>query len=222
VPVTSPPDSSTVSAPCLPRRTDTPGTELELLILSVDRDHVAAVDLASGALVRAWSPGRVDGRLRTYDVVAGTLDADDDRVPDPSEPEAIALAGPPEWIGRLSGRRVQRYLRPLVHPSDQPLLGAHAPAVPFWERKADHPSIAVVEPEGAAVVARRGRRLDCWFGWKGVTVQMPFVDSRVSRGMLRTGRLRLATGRGDRLLVALTPPINGHCHKVVSGLLPRP
>jgi hypothetical protein len=191
-------------------------------MLSLDRDHVAAVDLASGALVRAWSPGPVDGRLRPYDVVAGTIDADSDRLPDPSQPEAIALTGSPEWIGRMAGRRVQRYLRPLVHPSDQPLLGAHAPAVAFWQRNADHPSIAVVEPEGGAVVAREGRRLRCWFGWKGVTMQMPFLDARISRGMARSGRLRLATGRGERLLIALTPPIDGHCHKVVAGLLPRP
>jgi hypothetical protein len=184
---------------------------------------VAAVDLASGALVRAWSPHHpVDSRLRPYDVVAVTIDADNDQVPDPSEPEAIALTAPPEWIGRLSGRRVQRYLKPLVHPSDQPLLGAHAPAIVFWERNADHPSIAVVEPEGRAVVAREGRRLDCWFGWKGVTIHMPCLDARISLGMSRTGRLRLATGKGERLLVALTPPIDGHCHKVVAGLLPRP
>jgi hypothetical protein len=223
VPLTSPPDLySTPAFPGLPRRANAPGTELELLILAVDRDQVAAVDLASGALVRAWSPHPVDVRLRAYDVVAGTLDDDPDRVPDPTEPEAIGLVEAPKWIGRLGGRRVQRYLRPLIHPSDQPLLGAHAPAVAFWERKADHPSIAVVEPEGAAVVARHGRWLDCWFGWKGVTMQMPFVDARISRGMARTGRLRLATGRGERLLVALTPPIDGHCHKVVAGLLPRP
>jgi hypothetical protein len=224
VSLTSPPDLSSSTPPLarLPRRTDTPGTELELLILAVDRQQVAAVDLASGALVRAWSPGPVDLRLRAYDVVTGTLDDDLDRVPDPSEPEAVSLVEAPTWIGRLAGRRVQRYLRPLVHPSDQPLLGAHAPAVAFWERRADRPSIAIVEPEGTAVVARQGRWLDCWFGWKGVTVQMPFVDGRISRRMARTGRLRLATGRGERLLVALTPPIDGHCHKVVAGLLPRP
>jgi hypothetical protein len=214
--------SSTPALARVPRRSDTPGTELELLILAVDRHQVAAVDLASGALVRGWTPDLVDLRLRAYDVVAGTLDDDLDRVPDPSEPEAIGLVEAPKWIGRLAGRRVQRYLRPLVHPRDQPLLGGLAPAVAFWERKADHPSISIVEPEGTAVVARQGRWLDCWFGWKGVTVQMPFVDARISRRMARAGRLRLATGRGERLLVALTPPIDGHCHKVVAGLLPRP
>jgi hypothetical protein len=224
VPLTSPPDLSPSTQPRarLPRRSDTPGTELQLLILALDRHQVAAVDLASGALVRAWSPEAVDLRLRAYDVVAGTLDDDPDRVPDPSEPEAIGLVEAPKWIGRLAGRRVQRYLRPLVHPSDQPLLGAHAPAVAFWERRADYPSIAIVEPEGTAVVARQGRWLDCWFGWKGVTMQMPFLDARISRRMARTGHLRMAVGRGERLLIALTPPIDGHCHKVVAGLLPRP
>ena len=29
-------------------------------------------------------------------------------------------------------------------------------------------------------------------------------------------------GKGDRLLVALTPPIEGRCHKVVEAVLPRP
>jgi hypothetical protein len=205
-----------------PRRDDTPGSELELLILSVDRDHVGAVDLASGALVRAWAPAGVDPRLRPYDVVAGTIGADRDGAPDPAEPEAVVMAGGLEPVGRLRGRPVERYLRPLCHPKDQPLLGCHAPAIPFWERRADHPSIAVVEPEAPAVVTRGRDRLLCWFGWKGALVHLPFLDLRVSTAMARNGRARIRTRRGDRLVVALTPPIAGHCHKVVAGVLPRP
>jgi hypothetical protein len=205
-----------------PRRDDTPGSELELLILSTDRDHVGAVDLVSGALVRAWVPTGVDPRFRPYDVVAGTIGADRDWAPDPAEQEAVVLAGGLERVGRLRGRPVERYLRPLRHPRDQPLLGCHAPAVPFWERRADHPSIAVVEPEGRAVVAQRTGRLLCWFGWRGTLVHLPFVDPRVAAAMARSGRLQLVIRRGDRLVVAMTPPIAGHCHKVVAGLLPRP
>jgi hypothetical protein len=210
------------AAPALPRRTDAPGTELQLLVLAVDLDHLGAVDLASGALVRAWARGRFDPRLRPYDVVAVTLGVVGDEVPDPAEPEAVVLADGPEPIGRLGGRRVERYLRPLVHPPDQPLLGCHAPTVPFWERTADHPSIAVVEPERPAIVARRGDGLACWFGWRGTVVHFPFMDRRVSQMMGRDGLPRLAAPRGQRLVVALTPPISGHCHKVVAGLLPRP
>jgi hypothetical protein len=208
--------------PGLPRRSDAPGTELELLVLAVDLDHLCAVDLESGALVRAWARGRIDPRLRPYDVVAATLGVFGDDVPDPAEPEAVVLADGPEPVGRLGGRRVERYLRPLIHPRDQALLGCHAPAVPFWERTADHPSIAVVEPERPAVVARRGGGLVCWFGWKGTVVHFPFLDRRVSWVMGRDGLARFDARRGQRLVLALTPPISGHCHKVVAGLLPRP
>jgi hypothetical protein len=31
----------------------------------------------------------------------------------------------------------------------------------------------------------------------------------------------MLAGKDDRLLVALTPPIDGRCHKVVEAILPR-
>jgi hypothetical protein len=40
--------------------------------------------------------------------------------------------------------------------------------------------------------------------------------------MDRAGLTRMAAGRGDRLVVSLTPPIDGTCHKVVEAVLPRP
>ncbi len=75
------------------------------------------------------------------------------------------LSGPPEPVRRLAGRRVQRMLRPLVHPGGQPLLGVSSSAVPFWERRPDHPSIAVVEPEGPISFWRDGPYLACRFEW---------------------------------------------------------
>ena len=217
------PTSSTVSAPCLPRRTDTPGTELELLILSVDRDHVAAVDLASGALVRAWSPGRVDRRLRTYDVVAGTLDDDHDRVPDPSEPEAIAP-------GRATGVD-----RAPLRPAGAALPPSRSSTRAISRCSAPTPRGAVLGAQGRPPVHRRRRARGARRWWPaGAGGSTAGSDGRASpcrcpsstpgspEGMLRTGRLRLATGRGDRLLVALTPPIDGHCHKVVVGPAPPP
>ena len=78
------------------RRADSPGTELHLLVVSVDRDSCAGVDLASGALVRAWSPESVDPRLRPYDVVSATLAvAPPGLILDPSQPESVAVAGAP-------------------------------------------------------------------------------------------------------------------------------
>lgn len=209
-------------AEALPRRSNIPGTTLELLVLAVDTDHCEGIDLVSGALVRAWSPVPIDDELRPYDVVGGTLDDVIDLLPDPSQPEAVALSDAPERVGRITGKRAERYLRALVHPPDQPLLALHGPAIPFWQRTADYPSIAVVEPEGPAVIRLRDGVLSCLLRWRGVPVELPCVDRRLARLLAAAGRSRVDSGKGERLLVALAPPIEGHCHKVVAALLPRP
>jgi hypothetical protein len=209
-------------AETLPRRSNTPGTTLELLVLAADDDHCDAIDLVSGALVRAWSPALIIDQFEPYDIVGATMDDAVDLLPDPSQPEAVPLTMPPERIGRLTGRRVERYLRALVHPPGQPLLAIHGPAVPFWQRTADYPSIAVVEPEGPAVFRLREGALSCLFRWRGVPVELPGVDRRMIQGLTAAGRTRVDSVKGERLLVALAPPVEGHCHKVVSALLPRP
>jgi hypothetical protein len=53
-------------------------------------------------------------------------------------------------------------------------------------------------------------------------VELPFVDPWVAASLERTGRRVLGARRNDRLVVALTPPIDGRCHKVVVTLLRRP
>jgi hypothetical protein len=206
----------------LPRVAVAAGATLELLVLSAEGNHCAGVDLASGALVRAWSPEPSDQRLRPYDVVSVTLDENGDGVPDPHEPEAVVLIGPPDPLRRVSGRRVERLLRRLLHPRGQPLLGITSPAVPFWERRSDHPSIAVVEPEGQISLWRDGPYLACRFGWLGHERELPCLDRHAAAVMDRSGRTRMTANKDDRLLIALTPPIDGRCHKVVEAVLPRP
>jgi hypothetical protein len=199
-----------------------PGAVLELLVLAADGPHCAGVDLASGALVRAWSPVPLPAGLRAYDVVAATLADDADTIPDPWEPESLVLEGPPEPLRRMSGRRTERMLRALLHPTGQPLLGETSPAIPFWERRADHPSIALVEPEGRVSLFREGSYLSCRFQWWDHVRQLPCLDRHLAAAMDRTGRTRMVAGKDDRLLVALTPPIDGRCHIVVEAVLPRP
>lgn len=221
MPTTTAPDFSPV-VKVVPRVTVAAGAELELLVLAADGPHCAGVDLASGALVRAWTPVPSAADLRAYDVVAVTLADDTDAIPDPWQPESVVLEGPPEPLRRMSGRRTERLLRALLHPAGQPLLGETAPAIPFWERRADHPSIAVVEPEGRISLRRDGRYLSCRFGWLGHGRELPCLDRHLAATMDRTGRTRMAGGKDDRLLVALTPPIDGRCHIVVEAILPRP
>jgi hypothetical protein len=196
---------------------------LELLVLAVEPDHCAGIDLASGALIRAWTTEPMDAAIGSYDVVSGGTGADERwRLPDPTQPEAVVVLGAPTVTGRITGRRAERYLRKVVHPAGQPLLGFHGPAIPFWERTGDRPSVALIEPEGAAVVVRQRSGLLCRLKWRGRVVQLPCVDGRAARLLARSGRTWLETGRTDRLLLALTPPLNGHCHKVVAGVVPRP
>jgi hypothetical protein len=199
-----------------------PGDGIQLIVLAIQGHSCTGVDLRSGALARVWTPVEVDRRLRPYDVVAGTLDADADLVPDPAQPEALAVAGALEPSGRITGKRAERYLRPLLHPRGEKLLGMAGPAVLFWERTAEHPSVALVQPETPTVVVRRRRSMWCRFGWRGLVTELPLIDRWVGAGMARRGQTRMVSGSDARLVVALTPPIDGRCHKVVAALLPRP
>ena len=199
-----------------------PGATLELLVLSARDTHCAGVDLASGALVRAWSPGPSNHQIRPYDVVRVTLDDDFDDVPDPHEPEALLVAQAPEPVRRLSGRRVERMLRRLLHPHRPAAARGVVVGRAFWERRSDRPSIAVVEPEGPITLWRDGPYLACRFGWLGHERELPCIDTYLAALMDRSRRRHLVAGKGDRLLVALTPPIEGRCHKVVEAVLPRP
>lgn len=205
----------------LPRLDDTPGTVLELLVLAARANYCAGVDLASGALVRAWAPAPLGVAPRAYDTLAVVVDGGSDTVPDPNEPEGLPLTGEAAVTGRLGRRRAEPLLRPLLHPAG-PLLGVHAPAVPFWSRRPDHPSIALVEPPGAVTLLRDGDYLNCRFPWRGTVVALPCLDERLAGAMDRAERTRWRVGRGHRLVVALHPPIDGHCHKVVEAVLPRP
>ncbi|MBV9662066.1 MAG: hypothetical protein JO337_13000 [Acidimicrobiales bacterium] len=206
----------------LPRVRVVAGSTLQLLVVAADGHQCAGVDLASGALVRGWSPIPCGERIQPYDVVEVTLDGGLDAVPDPAQPEALGLVGSPQPVSRMGGRRCERLLRPLLHPHRQPLLGVTATAIPFWERTASHPSIAVVEPEGSVTLCREGSYLGCRFGWQGHERELPCLDRTVAGWMDRTGRTRLTADKRDRLVVSLTAPIDGRCHKVVETVLRRP
>jgi len=193
-----------VRSAALPQRVTAPGATLELLVLASDGGGCAGVDIASGALVRAVYPERTSGRLAPFDLVVAPLG--DLGEPDPALPEAVELGRLPRLVGHLGARRAERWLRPLLHPQGEPLLGFMGPAVQFWELTGERPSMAVVEPRGGARVVRRpDGALRCRFLWRTLVVDLP----------LRAGPLPVAR----RLLVALTPPRQGHCHKVVAALL---
>ena len=200
---------------------DAPGTTLELLVVATGERHCAGIDLASGALVRGWSPRRVDQRLRPYDVVLVTIADDPDLLPDPAEPDAIVIAGPPRLSGHMAGGAARRLIRPLLHPENVPLLGFQGPTVPFWERRPDHPSVALAEPVSPLVVTAEGGPMWCHFAWGGRPQVLPCQDPRLAASLQRSGRRYAELRPGTRIVVALEPPVSGHCHKVVEAVVPR-
>lgn len=184
-------------------------------MLSVGGDALAAVDTSTGGLIRTALPS--DCYLSPYDVAVATVS--DISEPDPAHPDAMELSGPIDVTGRLRGRRIERYIRPLLHPLDEPLLGIPTAAVQYWMLCGDHPSVAVVETPSPIEVVRHGRRIHCFFEWRGNLVDLPIVDRRVAASMAKRGQQTLRIRR--RFVVALTPPYEGNCYKVVAGLLPR-
>ncbi len=190
-------------------------TRTELLVLSVGGDALAAVDMSTGGLIRTALPP--DCYLSPYDVAVATLG--DIADPDPAHPDAMEIDGPVDVTGRLRGRRIERYVRPLLHPLDEPLLGITSMAAQYWTLCGDHPSVAVVEAPSPLEIVRHGRRLHCFFEWRGNVVDLPIVDRRVAVSMAKRGQQTLRVRR--RFVVALTPPYEGNCYKVVAGLLPR-
>ena len=161
--------------------------------------------------------------LRPYDVVEVHVDEDPDGVPDPTEPEALALArapeaaaahgaggGPSACCGRCCTRRPAPS-RPAL--AGHPVLGAAAPIIP----RSPWSSRRARSPCGGT-----GAYLACRFVWQGLERELPCLDRRLASELDRAGRTRAVGAKGDRLVVALTPPIDGRCRKVVAAVLHRP
>ncbi|MBA3654765.1 MAG: hypothetical protein H0W70_11320 [Actinobacteria bacterium] len=204
-----------VEADRLTRADGALGTQIELLVLAVGGGALAAVDMSTGGLVRASLPA--DTQLAPYDVASACVG--DGLVWDPAQPEAIDLTGPIAVQSRLRGRKAERCVRPLLHPVDEPILGLVSVAAPYWTLCGDRPSLAVVDPGSPLEIIRHGRRLHCFFHWRGNVLDLPIVDRRVSISMAQRGQQNLRIRR--RFVVALTPPHKGNCYKVIAGLLPR-
>ena len=128
---------------------------------------------------------------------------------------------PPKLAGRMTGRTARRLIRPLLHPENTPLLGFHGPAVPFWERKPDHPSVALAEPQSGVVVTLHEASLWCHFLWGGRPQVIGCVDPRLAGSLERIRSTHARMKPGGVLVVALSPPVDGHCYKVVEAVVPR-
>jgi hypothetical protein len=182
-----------------------------MLVLVPSPHECIGVDLDSGALVRALVPA--GSGLMPYDVASAGV-ADDGDGDELAPPETVSLATSARHLGRLTGRRAERYLRPLLHPRRTPLLGFSGPAVPYWSLCRDRPTVSIVEPRVGPDVFASDSGLRCRFGWHSHLHDLPLDARPCSASRLQAG--------GLRLVVALSAPRDGYCYKIVAGILPRP
>ena len=209
-----------------PYRVLVPGTELRMLVLATERGGSVGVDLDTGAFVRASHPPGLEPPA-PFDVLAGEISGAPEP-PDGARPEAVELAAPPRRVGRLAVRRAERLLAPLRHPPRLPLLGVAATSVPYWTLTGDRPSLALVELRSDPRVRWTAAGPECHFVWQGSAHELPLVDRALlnaldAHGLYRPSRAEvqhLLGYRPRRLLVMLTAPHDGYCHKAVAALLP--
>ena len=199
---------------------------LRLLLLSGTPTSAVGVDLDTRALRRiAWrEPAPV---FAPFDVVEAQA-MRDEALPFPSD---MTSAIDPVHVGRLRGRKAEKLVRPLVHRGTAPLLGAATPSVTYWTLGDRAPSVSLVDPAAGPVVERDGNHhLRCRFRAGRLDHDLPVDDATLEEKLSHPTATRLAGSTlaralgwaPARVVVALTPPEDGRCHKVVAGLLPRP
>jgi hypothetical protein len=210
----------------------TPNSTMFGLVLGSTNETTTVVDLASQAIVRwriPWPDG-FETDLAAFDVVEGVLAADLERN-DLAQPEAISLAELPRRLGTYRGRRVRTWLEKVATPPDGPLFGFRGPSAPYWEFRGERPSVALIAADRGPQLLRRHEDQSTWvrFGWFGDDVWLVCEDAYAVRAMEATRRTSLAgkdltTALGFRptyVLTTLSQPIDGHCYKSCTGLLPR-
>jgi len=213
-------------ATVLRQRVAEAGAQLELLVLASEPNGSIGVDLASGAFVRARHPVATGRVLRPFSVASGKLALGD--MFDAAQPELAELTGPLHPTTRLNPRKAERWLRPLLHPPRPPLLGLTGNAIPYWTLEGDRPSVSLVEPDEVGVARAPGGYV-CRFMWEYTFHEVFLRDRRLlaaleSRRVQSCGERQIRNLLGhapDRLLVALTAPIQGYCYKAVMAVLPR-
>ena len=210
----------------------TPGCTMFGLVLGSTNETTTVVDLASQTIVRwriPWPQG-FETDLAAFDVVEGQL-ADDIERDDLAQPEAVTLADLPRRLGTYRGRRVRKWFEQLATPADGPLFGFRGPSAPYWEFRGERPSVALIAADRGPQLLRRHEDGSTWvrFGWFGDDVWLVCEDAYAVRTIEATRRTSLAgkdlaTSLGFRptyVLTTLSQPIDGHCYKSCTGLLPR-
>jgi len=209
-----------------------PGAKVFGLVLGSTNETTTVVDLTSQSIMRwriPWPKG-YETDLAMFDVVEGELSDDIERN-DLAQPESVTLSGLPRRLGSYKGRRVKKWLNKLASPADGPLFGFRGPSAPYWEFRGERPSVALIAVDRGPQLLRRTDDGSTWvrFGWAGDDVWLLCEDAHAIRTMETTREVSLAgkslaTALGFKptyVLTTLSAPVEGHCYKSCTGLLPR-
>ncbi len=208
-----------------------PGAGLDLVVLDSRPGECSGIDMDSGAFVRGHWPSAIDvAEFAAPYRVGHAVIGDDDAPPDPSRPEAVPFTGPPEPGRRISNRRMRTYLEALMAPTRIPLLGFLGPSIRFWQMSGTHPSLSLLRPTQGPQLLVDGDTVRARFEWDGLEHSLVVSNERARSVALGFGAPRcsgdaLATALGYRpryLLISLTKPQDGYCHKAVGAILPKP
>jgi hypothetical protein len=201
------------------------------VVLGSTAEDTTIIDIASGALVRWRIPWEdADTPLRLFDVVEGVI-AEDPEQDDLAQPEALTLADIPRQLGSYRGRRLRKWLESQRTPADGPLFGFRGPSSPYWEFTGERPSVALIVADRGPQLLQRRDDDSTWvrFGWERDDVWLLCEDPHAvraidaSRRESLTGK-ELAAVLGYKphfVLATLSRPMDGHCYKICTGLLPR-
>jgi len=210
-----------------------PGRRLTCAVLAPGPEEWVAVDLATGAFVRVRPDDTVAlaGGHQALDVVTLVLGEDADPL-DPSRPEAVVPAGPPEQVGRLGRRKGRRLLKRLAAPERRglPVLGTRGPSIAFADLDGMAPSVMVVGVTARTIELRSRADGEAVFAisWAGVDWTIPVADPGAraaalgAPGPLRGAALSAALGfKPGFLLAGLGRVRDGHAPKLVLAVLPK-
>jgi hypothetical protein len=201
------------------------------LVLGCTREDTTVIDLQSGASFAGAFRGaeRAEPDLAIFDVAEAQLGPDLER-DDLAQPEAVTLSDLPRQLGKLHGRRVRKMLERLQTPADGPLFGFRGPSAPYWEFRGERPSVALIVVDRGPQLLRRHDDQSTWirFGWERDDVWLLCEDLHAIRALDAARRDSPRQGVGDRagvsphyVLTTLSQPLDGHCYKLCTGLLPR-
>lgn len=156
-------------------------------------------------------------RLAPFDVAAAVRSSSGEDY-DPARPDTVQVEKPAVPMARMRRRLAERYLRPLLLSERSQLLGFAGSSVPYWTMAGDRPTLCLVQPPGGVRVTPDRTVAFHWRGWRH---ELPLADApRCARSLAGTALADAVGFVPRRVVVALTPPRAGLCHKFAPALLP--